>query len=189
LVTNNSEKLLTTILSRTQKIKIRSFTDEEIKEGLISINQLDEKKAGKLAYLADGSLNEAFRLNREVEEDHHSFFRDWMRICYKKNNFAELVEWSEVFHKMGREVQKSLFQYGLNMLRETLVYNYASNQLVRLQDEDLKFVEGFSKVLNESKVEQVSKQLNDAYYHIERNANAKITFLDLSLFISMIFKS
>jgi len=189
LVTNNSEKLLTTILSRTQKIKVRSFTEEEIKKGLMGIAQLDDKKANRLAYLADGSLNEAFRLNREVEEDHHSFFRDWMRICYKRSNVLELVEWCEGFQKMGREVQKSLLQYGLNMFRETLVYRFASAELVRLQEEDMKFVEGFSKVLSESKVEAIAKQLNDAYYHIERNANPKITFLDLSLFISSVFKS
>jgi DNA polymerase-3 subunit delta' len=189
LVTNNSEKLLTTILSRTQKIKIRTFTDEEIKQGLITMNQLDEKKAGQLAYMADGSLNEAFRLHKEVEEDHHVFFRDWMRICYKRNNLADLVEWGEVFHKMGREVQKSLLQYGLNMLRETLVFNYGGNELVRLQNDDLKFVEGFSKVMGESKIEGISKEINDAYYHIERNANSKIVFLDLSLTISGIFKS
>src|SRR5690606_26518998 len=104
----------------------RSFNEEEIKQGLLLRHPMDEKKASQLAYLADGSLNEALRLSREAEEDHHSFFRDWMRVCYKKNNLIELVEWGETFHKMGREVQKSLLQYGLNMLRETLVYNYAS---------------------------------------------------------------
>jgi DNA polymerase-3 subunit delta' len=189
LVTNNSERLLTTILSRTQKIKIRPFNDEEIKEGLIKMVQVEEKKAAQLAYVADGSLNEAFRLTREAEEDYHAFFRNWMRSCFKKNNTNELIEWGENFQSLGREVQKSLLQYGLGMLRETLVYNIAGKNLVRLGEEDLKFVEGFSKVLNEEKIEQISRHLNEACYHIERNANPKITFLDISLSISGIFKS
>jgi DNA polymerase III subunit delta' len=189
LVANNIEKIITTILSRTQKVKIPSFTDEEVKAGLVRMQQLDEKKAAKVAYIADGSLNEAFRLNREVEEDHHIFLRDWMRACYKKNNYAELIEWAESFQKIGREGQKSLLQYGLNMLRETFVYHYAGNKLVRLPEEDLKFVEGFSKVLDNEKIEAVMKQMNDAYYHIERNANSKITFLDISLYISRLLKS
>lgn len=189
LVTNNSEKLLTTILSRTQKIKIRSFTEEEISAALQQKQQVEAKKATQLAYLADGNYNEALRLLKEVEEDHHLFFRDWMRVCYKKNNLTELTEWAENFHKMGREVQKSLLLYGLNILRETLVYSLTGGDLVRLASEDLKFVEGFSKVLSEEKVEMICRNLNEAHYHIERNANAKIVFLDVSLIISRIFKS
>ncbi|MBX9850165.1 MAG: DNA polymerase III subunit delta [Cytophagaceae bacterium] len=189
LVANNLEKILGTIQSRTQKVKIRSFTDDELKKGLVSKFQMEEKKASQLAYMADGNFNEALRLDQEAEEDHHVFFRDWMRICYKKNNWPELIEWSENFQKLGREMQKSLLQYGLNMLRETLVYSYAGDKLVRLQNEDLKFVQGFSKVLNEPKVEAIAEQLNQAHYHIERNANPKITFLDVSLYISGVLKS
>jgi len=190
LVTNNSERLLTTILSRTQKIKIPAFSEEEIKVALKQKLEVDDKKASQLAYLADGNLNEAFRLFKEVEEDHHLFFRDWMRVCYKKNNLLELVDWSENFQKLGREVQKSLILYGLNILRETLIYRVAgSGELVRLASEDLKFVEGFSKVLSEEKVERICGQLNEVFYHIERNANPKIAFLDVSLFISQVFKS
>jgi DNA polymerase III subunit delta' len=43
-------------------------------------------------------------------------------------------------------------------------------------------------VLDDLKIEHISRQLNEAYYHIERNANAKILFLDLSLNISSLMK-
>jgi DNA polymerase-3 subunit delta' len=188
LVTNNSEKIITTILSRTQLINIRSFSDEEIAKNLIQRFNIEEKRANQLAYLADGNLNEAFRLHSEVEEDNHQMFRDWMRSCYKRNNVLELVEWSERFQKTGKESQKSLLQYGLNTLRETFICRHTSNNLLRLQEEELKFVEGFAKVLNGPKIEEISTKINETYYHLERNANAKIAFLDLSICISSIIK-
>jgi DNA polymerase III subunit delta' len=188
LVTNNSEKIITTILSRIQLIKIRSFTDEEVKSHLTGKFSLDEKRAGQLAYLAEGNMNEAVRLKDEIQEDNHQLFRDWMRSCYKKNNITEIVAWSESFQKIGREAQKHLLQYGLNTIRETFLFRHTGTEIVRLQEDELKFVEGFSKVLNDLKIEQVSRQLNEAYYHIERNANPKILFLDLSLNISSLMK-
>jgi DNA polymerase III subunit delta' len=188
LVTNNSEKIITTILSRTQLINIRSFSDMEVTEYLMLKFQIEQKWAHQLAYLADGNINEAFRLNSEVEEDNHQMFRDWMRSCYKKNNVIELVEWSETFQKTGKEGQKSLLQYGLNTLRETFICQHTANNLLRLQEEELKFVEGFAKVLDAHKIEEISTKINETYYHLERNANAKIAFLDLSLYISSIIK-
>ncbi|MCR6637810.1 MAG: DNA polymerase III subunit delta [Sporocytophaga sp.] len=189
LITQNPDKIITTVLSRTQRVKIRPFTDEEVTKFLMEEKQLDEKKARQVAYLADGNLNEGLRLLQQAEEDNHQMFREWMRLCYKKVNILELVDWSEAFQKLGREGQKNLFQYGLNILRETLICRLNSKELLRLNEEDLKFVDGFSKALNEVKIENISKSLNEAYYHIERNANAKIVFLDLSLQISGMMKS
>ena len=183
LVTQDAEKIITTILSRTQMVKIRSFTDEEISEQLQTKKGLEEKKAKQIAYLADGNMNEAYRLVNEIEEDNQEMFREWMRLCYKRD-YIELVNWTDTFQKLGREAQKSYFQYGLNMLRETLVYRHAGNSLLRLQEHERDFIDKFSKVLDDTKVEIISKSLNEAYYHIERNANPKILFLDLSLTIS-----
>ncbi|HXA02900.1 MAG TPA: hypothetical protein VNW99_12975 [Cytophagaceae bacterium] len=188
LVSNNPDKIITTILSRTQLITIRSFTDEEIKKNLTAKYSLDEKRAGQLAYLAEGNMNEAIRLKDEIQEDNHQLFRDWMRSCYKKNNIPEMVGWSESFQKIGREAQKHLLQYGLNTIRETFLFKHTGTEILRMQEDELKFVEGFSKVLDDLKIEQISRQLNEAYYHIERNANAKILFLDLSLNISSLMK-
>lgn len=92
LVTQNPDKIITTVLSRTQRVKIRPFTDEEVTKYLIEDKKLDEKQARQIAYLADGNLNEGLRLLQQVEEDNHQMFREWMRLCYKKVNVLELVD-------------------------------------------------------------------------------------------------
>jgi len=188
LVTTNAEKIITTILSRTQRINIPAFKDEEVKAELISKYSLEEKKAHQIAYLSNGNMSEGLRLMSEVEEDTHAMFRDWMRHCYKKNNIADLIAASEDFQKKGREGQKSLILYGLQIMRECLIFPHA-RELIRLQEEEFQFVEGFSKIARQEKVEKISAQLTEACYHIERNGNAKIIFLDTSLTISGILKN
>ena len=57
----------------------------------------------------------------------------------------------------------------------------AEKKLIRLQGEELKFVTNFSKVMNFEKVERIAQLFNQGLFHLERNANPKIVFLDISL--------
>ena len=179
LVTNDAENLLTTILSRTQQFTIPKFQDREIIDYLVQ-QDIPSEKATQLSHLADGSLNQALKLANEIEDDSHQLFRDWMRLCYVRD-YSKMVAWSDVFHKQNRMQQKSIFQYGLNILREVLVTSFADAGLSRLSGEEKDFVQNFAKVMDSNKIDVISDLLNQAHYHIERNANQKITFLDLSL--------
>ena len=188
LVTNDSEKLLTTILSRTQIVQIRAFSDLELKTILMEEDGLDEKKAGQIAHLSEGNLNKARHLTLEVEDDSQLMFRDWMRLCFT-NDYTKMVEWSDLFQKMTKEAQKSLLQYALQMMRETLVVGLNADSIMHLQGEELSFVQNFKKVMNFDKTEKIAMQLNSSYFHLERNANPRILFLDLSLVIAGILRS
>jgi DNA polymerase-3 subunit delta' len=188
LVTNHSEKIITTIISRTQRVSIRAFRDQEIMNELITNFKVEEKKAFRLAYLANGNMMEGLRILEEAEDNSHELFRNWMRSCYKKNNLPDLISFLDDIQKLGREGQKSLLLYGLNIMRECLVFKY-SRELSRTEKEEYAFVEKFSQAITENKASEISKNLNDSYYHIERNGSAKIIFLDTSLKISKILKS
>ena len=188
LVANDAERLLTTILSRTQIVKIRAFSDHELKTILASQDGLDEKKAGQVAHLSEGSLSKARQIAAEVEDDSHGMFRDWMRLCFT-NDYSKMVEWSDLFQKMTKEAQKSLLQYGLHIMRETLVVGTATHDIMRMQGEESTFVQNFEKVMNFDKTEQIAGKLNTSYFHLERNANPRILFLDLSLGIAKILRS
>lgn len=186
LVSSDAERLLTTILSRTQIVTIPKLTDESIAAALVEKHGVDEQRASQLAHLADGDLNQALKLYSNVEDNSHQLFTDWMRDCFKKD-FTQLVSRSDEFHGMNKIAQKSLLQYALNMLRESLIYETAP-QLKRVSGKIDSFVENFSKVMDGDKVSRISGLINEAYYHLERNASAKIIFLDLSLRIARIIK-
>lgn len=198
LVAQDAEKLLPTIISRTQIVDIRAFSDEEIinflakREGINDPQDERFQRYRQIATLSDGNLHQAIQLASEVEEDSHQFFRDWMRLCYTRN-YGKLVEMTDQVPKLGKEAQKGLMQYGLSMMRETLVILaaekleedshplIAEKKLIRLQGEELKFVSNFSKVMNFEKIERIAQLFNQGLFHLERNANPKIVFLDISL--------
>jgi len=187
LVSNDESKLLSTILSRTQIVHIRPFSDEEIKELLINQHFIEEDKAGQIAHLVDGNINEALRLAREVEDDSHKMFRDWMRLCYM-GDLVELTKWTEKFNSMTKVAQQTLFHYGLSMMREALIVSNEELELSRLMGEEFEFVKNFSKILSFESIEKISNNLNEAFYHVERNAHSKILFLSVSLKIVEIFQ-
>ena len=54
-------------------------------------------------------------------------------------------------------------------------------EMVKLHGEEREFMNNFSKFVNNKNVMQLTKEFNDAHYHIERNANPKILFTDLSI--------
>lgn len=181
LVTAHADQLLTTILSRTQKVTIRGFSDEEVKNHLIAKGLCDEASADQIAMLADGNLREAYRLVDRVEDLQVKKIREWFLSCYKAD-FKLIFGLADDFHKSDKEAQKSLLLTGLNVLREILLKNAGLDELLRTHDEDRDFVNKISgKVLKEEHVGKLYGDFNMAHYHLERNGNAKFIFTDLSM--------
>ncbi len=187
LVANSAENMLVTIQSRTQLVLIRPFGDEEIKTHLIEKMGVTAERASQVAMLADGNLNEAYRLLSETQNISQDSFRDWMRTCFRFD-IPSMIKEADKFNELEKEAQKSLLQYGLNMLREAFAYRFGGENLVRADKQMMEFIKNFSKVIHENNVERLQEKLTTAFFHLERNANARILFLDLSLQIAGIFK-
>jgi len=181
LVTSQADQLLTTILSRTQKILVRAFSDEEVSSHLVEAGKCEAKAAAQIAMLADGNMRAAFLLIDQVEDQTIRQLRDWFRLCATKN-LKELFLLSEDFHKADKESQKSLMLAGLNVTREILLKNLDMDHLLRTTDEDRTFINNISKkMLTEDHAIQLYETFNAAHYHLERNGNAKMIFTDLSM--------
>ena len=180
LIANQPDQLLNTILSRTQKILVRSFRDDEVRSQLLSEGLCGEEASLQIAPLADGSMREAYRLVEQTLDENTSKFRDWMRICYTLD-INGIVSQVDKFSEQNKDAQKTLLLTGLNTLREGLLVKSQLDNLMRTAPSDRKFIEDFGNgVLTEDKILSLYRLLNDAHYHLERNANAKILFADLS---------
>ncbi|MCE2708758.1 MAG: ATP-binding protein [Bacteroidota bacterium] len=181
MVTTQADQLLTTILSRTQKILVRAFTDQEIQSHLVDSGACETALAAQVAMLSDGNLRSAYRLIHQVEDQTVRQLRDWFRLCATKN-LKDIFALSEEFHKMDKEAQKSLMLAGLHVTREILLKNLDVDQLLRTTDEDRAFIQNISKrVLTLDHVQPLYTAFNQAHYHLERNGNAKMIFTDLSM--------
>jgi len=184
LVTNAADQLLSTIISRTQLITVPLLDDQEIEKFLVSKNSLEPKRALRIAQLAEGNLNLALTLSENEEDDNALLFIDWMRACHSRKRLGELVAKADEFHALDKLRQRNIMHYGMNMMRETLLSISQADSIHRIQGEDLKFIQQFSRVMSVEKIEKSFKLMNDATYHLERNGSAKMIFLDLSLQLS-----
>jgi len=190
LVGNKADNILTTILSRTQLIKIPEFTESEI------IEELEKKfphsdKIKNAAIISNGNLNLAFQLVEGQIDENHEIFGQWMRLCFdcfSKNKIIDLLELAERFQKMSKDSQKSLLVYSLQMFRDSLIHISGKVELIRMPEEIKTFISNFSKVMSFEKIEFLYEKFNAAIYHLERNANPKITFFNISLVVADMIK-
>jgi len=185
LVTNQPDALLPTISSRTQRIHIPGFTDEEIGEYLVANYEVADSRAAQIAHLANGNLKVAMNYVDGVDNDAQVWFGEWMRCCYAQN-LTELTTMSEDFHRMNKVGQKSMVGYGISMFREALVAKSGS-PVGRVEGEVLKFVRDFGASMELEDISNMYNLLNGMLFLLERNASAKIQFMDLSISISKAF--
>jgi DNA polymerase-3 subunit delta' len=187
LVAENRDQILNTILSRTQLIKINRFSDSEIKSYLIEDKGLDDAKAEQIAYLSEGNLNTAISLIKGEADFNFRLFADWLRMCFS-NKVPAIIYFVETAAKSGRENQKNFLKFGMKMIREVLICLSGVQDLIHLPAFEKEFIINVSKTINPAKAEAMFTELEKAHYHIERNANPKILFLDVSLQFVKILK-
>ena len=181
LVSHAPEQLLPTIISRVQPVVVRPFSEDDLTAHLHTRYHVPEVKARQVAQLADGSLGAALASrDSNAEHDYFEFFVKWMRQAYSQKA-AEILKHSEEFQKLGRENQKELLSYSLALLRKVLLFGIDPKLVPYLPAAEQDFVAKFSKLVIPRNADLLTKELTEAHYHIERNANAKMVFVDSSL--------
>lgn len=188
LITENEDQIISTIKSRCQALHFPILSEQDIANALIDKEESSESDALKIASQSEGNYNKALHLlhNNSNEIIFEEWFITWIRTAFKaKGNTAviqELVHWSETIAKTGRENQKQFLEYCLQFFRQALLLNYKSPQLVFLETQSPKFnLKNFAPFIHSKNILLIEKELNEAIYHIERNGNAKIILLDLSM--------
>jgi DNA polymerase-3 subunit delta' len=179
LVAQNQDQILNTILSRTQLIKVPCLTYDDVKQYLIDNGQ-PKALAEQAAYLSNGNLTEAIQILQQDTDNYHAQFVQWLRICFG-NKGSEAMKMVDVLAKLGRENQKNFLRYGISFLRECCLLQAGVENLVHLPADELETAKKMATVIPVNYAEAISAELEKAHYHIERNANPKILFLDVSL--------
>ena len=187
LITENEEQIINTIKSRCQALHFPALSEQDIANALVVNHQVNDKKAAHIAHQCEGNLNKALHLLHEDSSDlvFEEWFVTWIRTAFKAKGNAtvvkQLIAWSETIAKSGRETQKRFLEYCLQFFRQALLLNYKSDQLVFMEIKTGFNLTKFAPFVHSGNILEIEKELNDAMYHIERNGNAKIILLDLSM--------
>ena len=182
LVSENYEHIMSTISSRTQLVQVNRVADSEIASALEKFHVASPGDAKDISRLAEGNYNYAVKVlnTHEEKEDLTTFFLEWMRLCVSAD-YKKISSWVEDMQERKREGQKNFLAFAIGICRECLMMNYAGTSLTLLPDYDKEKLNLFFPFINLNNAQQMLNEFNKAYYHIERNANPKILFMDLSI--------
>lgn len=192
LVSDHPEQLLSTILSRTQEVRVPRLSETTIAQALINSSaEITNTDAQDIAHIANGSYLSALR-TWHCNEDNGQFFDDFVALMRnawlvgQKKDYSALLQlrkWSAEMSdaKEGREKQKAFLQYAQRQIRENYIYNFACSEMNYQTASERNFSTRFAPFIHEGNVERIMEELGKAEQQIAQNGNAKIIFFDLCL--------
>lgn len=187
LISENAEEVIPTILSRTRMFKTLPFEESDIRQFLEKEEVADKDMINQIIFMSNGDMNRAQQLTRENADDFSVIFREWMLMCYRRD-VAGAMDWCNKRSTFTRDEMQNFMKNGLYILRECLLIKEIADYQTRVPLSQVEFVKKFSKILDAEAIEAMYLKINDAIYHTERNANAKIMLFELSLKIQDIFE-
>lgn len=201
LVSEHPEKLLSTIQSRVQTVRVPRLETETIAAALMQ-RGIDATKATDIARIANGSYLAAVHKADETEEnqqelrDFIALFRDAYTVGVlsdpqkKYESLKRLRQWSldMADAKVGRERQKHFLQYAQQQVRENYIRNIGQPELNYQMEAERDFSIRFAPFIHDGNVEAIMNQLDLAERQIEQNGNAKMIFFDLCLQMIVLIK-
>lgn len=190
LISEEPDKILNTILSRTQLVKIPRLADADIAEKLHqTYPELSQEDASDIALLADGDYNKAMRIVTDNEGQNlllrqfEVFFDSMIAFAQKKN--LAVVQYDQVqvvideVVKQGREYQKQFLLLVLRMLRNILMQNSSNLGLLKVTHQEQSAIAKYQGALNLKQISSMTELCNTAIYHITRNGNSSLILTDL----------
>jgi DNA polymerase-3 subunit delta' len=182
MVSEHTERILPTILSRTQLFHVPPISETDLRKGLLQQMQSDPQLVEDAVRRANGNISIALQSLRqdEVEANHFELFTGLMRLAYARD-IVKINDWVERVAGMGRERQKQLVDYSLRLLRENFILHLEHDSLNYMSVKEADFSRKFSPFIHKGNIQALTESFTLAGNHIEANGNPRIVFMDLSI--------
>ncbi len=188
LIAEKTDHILPTILSRCQIHHFNLIPVKTIQDALTKHFDLQPEQALKVAHQANGNWHKAIQLAKaeNTDDDFQKLFIEWVRVAFSaktdKQAIRKLIMWSEKIAGENRETQKQFLEFALETFRQALLINYQNSDLAYYDFSANKFdLNKLAPFIHSGNIQNIYESVTDALYHIERNANPKLIFLNLSI--------
>lgn len=190
LISEEPDKILNTILSRTQLVKIPRLTDADLSEKLQqTYPDLTPDEASDIAILADGNYNKAMHIVTD-NEDQRVLLQQFEVVFDSVTAMAQRKPLVSVQYEQaqtalaevvaaGREYQKQYLQLMLRMLRNILMMNSNNSGLLKVTHQEQSVLDKYRGFIHLKQISVMTDLCNEALYHITRNGNSSLIFTDL----------
>ena len=194
LLTENQDKILSTILSRTQLVKIPPLRSDTIAQQLVTDFGIPLQKAADIAEISEGSYVKAINLHQnsnELRDMLKKFETLFSSMSALKNyatpqqiNYFAVQDVIASIVDLGREEQKNFIRFISRMIRNILMLGTNNETVVKATTEEKKTMSFFTKAITLKNAQPILNECNQALYHIERNGNSVLVFTDFYLKVS-----
>ena len=183
LVSERSDLLLPTIISRTQEVSVPRLSAEE----LLPLTQGDEQQRRNMARLSGGDIIELRRLmggeEDGVREESFALFCGLMRLSYNDKHL-ELIDWADEVAQLTREQQRAMLIHAARLLRESYMLHAGLGSISYLWGEEAKFCRNFAPFIGNQNIEVLIAEIETAMRQITQNGNPRIVFTHFALAVS-----
>lgn len=184
LVSNRTDLLLPTIISRTQEINIPRLSVEE----LMTLAECDNHAQNyNLARLASGDVLEWRRLTGGSEDasrkEAFDLFCSLMRLSYNDKHL-ELMNWADEVALLSREQQRAMLLHAARLLRESYMLHAGLGSISYLWGEEAAFCNKFAPFIGNQNIEYLIAEIETALRQVSQNGNSKIIFTHFALAVS-----
>ena len=191
LVSEHPDRLLPTILSRTQEVCVPRIAPEVLEREAFARGVADPLQARNMARLADGDLLELGHLvageSDAQRKEHFDLFCSLMRLSYNDKHL-ELVTWAEDAAQLSREQQRGFLRNAARLLRESYMLHAGIREISYLWGEELAFCTKFAPFVGSQNIEPLIAEIESASAQIAQNGNPTIVFTHFALSVSKMIK-
>ena len=191
LVSERTDLLLPTIISRTQEVAVKRLQNEDLmelgREMVQTGAQIDEQQLLNTARLAAGDVIEWRRLMGGTEDamrkEAFEKFCALMRLSYNDKHL-ELMDWADDVAQLSREQQRSMLLHAARLLRESYMLHAGLGQISYLWGEEAKFCQNFAPFIGNQNIEYLISEIETALRQVSQNGNSRIIFTHFALAVS-----
>lgn len=191
LVSEQPDRLLPTIISRTQEVAVPRIAPDVLARVAAGKGVSDPLQARNMARLAGGDLLELNHLvageSDALRKENFDLFCGLMRLSYNDKHL-ELVSWAEDAAQLSREQQRAFLRDAARLLRESYMLHAGIREISYLWGEELAFCSKFAPFVGSQNIEPLIAEIESASAQIAQNGNPTIVFTHFALSVSKMIK-
>jgi len=188
-VAEDTEDILQTIKSRTQEVKLAPIAAGDIALALTTRSLADPVRASQVAQLALGSYTEALKLVRQPDNDLFPEVRLLFNSLFTNNGIA-ITKWVDEWSKAGREQQKNILQYIIQLLEQAIRVRYRPQANTMLPESEAQFVQKLAATnISFENFGKMVDTISETSFFIERNAHGKTQLHTLAIKLQHIIQN
>ncbi|MBE6216943.1 MAG: DNA polymerase III subunit [Bacteroidales bacterium] len=180
-ITHAPEKVLQTIFSRCQSVRVLPLSREEVVGTLVEKLAISPKEAEAKAVLSGGSVGNAMSMIGD-QEDYNRYmdlFSDLMNAVVSRN-LAAALECGEMMSSLdSREKQKEFCTFATDCIRKIFMTRQNLQNIAGILPQEQEFYERVASKCSDGFCTKSVSNIEKVVSMIDRNVNSKILFCDL----------